>query len=278
LISSLANSAELIDPGGPQARQWRFGLTVVTVLAVIHIVAAVSRGGRLRYFFWPFNPIWLARRFWRGGYYAEARDAVWDFVMAMRLPYYFWLGLRGFAGTMVWFVIPITLLALGHKVPVLGFIGAFLLGVVLLYIPFLQMRFASENRFRGLFEIRAVRSRFKRAPWAFATALFVTLAFAIPLYLLKIEMIPREAAWLPSLFFVVFIFPARLITGWAYARSGRRQTPRHWFFRLTSRLWMLPTAAIYVVIVFFSQYAAWEGIGSLYEQHAFMLPVPFMGM
>ena len=41
---------------------------------------------------------------------------------------------------------------------------------------------------------------------------------------------------------------------------------------------MVPTAAVYVLIVFFSQYAAWNGIWSLYEQHAFLLPVPFMGM
>jgi hypothetical protein len=40
---------------------------------------------------------------------------------------------------------------------------------------------------------------------------------------------------------------------------------------------MAPIAAIYVAIVFFSQYAAWEGMLSLYEQHAFLIPVPFMG-
>jgi hypothetical protein len=279
VIASLANSAELIDPGGPKARTWRFWLTVLTVMAVIHIVGAVSRGGKLRHFLIPFgNPIWLARRMWRGGYYAEARDAVWDFVVALRLPHYFWLGMRGFVGTMVWLIVPITLMALGRKLPPVGFVGAICLGIILLYIPFLQMRFASENRFRGLFEVRAIRRRFQRAPWAFVAAFFVTLAFAVPLYLLKIEMIPREAAWLPSLVFIVFIYPARLLTGWAYARSGRRDSARHWFFRWTGRLVMLPLAAIYVVIVFFSQYAAWEGIWSLYEQHAFLLPVPFVGM
>jgi hypothetical protein len=278
-ISSLASSADLIDPDGPVARRWRVGLTVLTVLMLLHIVTACSRGGKLRHFLLPFtNPFWLARRLWRGGYYTEARDAVWDFVTALRLPFYFWLGIRGFAGTMVWLVVPISLLALGRSAPLLGFLGALMLGIVLLYVPFLQMRFAAENRFRALFELRAIRDRFRRAPWAFATAFFVTLAFAVPLYLLKIEMIPREAAWLPSLVFIVFIFPARLLTGWAYGRSAKRQTPRHWFFRLTSRLWMVPTAAVYVLIVFFSQYAAWNGIWSLYEQHAFLLPVPFMGM
>ena len=103
----------------------------------------------------------------------------------------------------------------------------------------------------------------------------MTLLFALPLYLLKIEMIPREAAWLPSLVFLVFIFPARLLTGWAYGRTLRRTTPRHWFFRWTGRLSMLPVVGFYVLIVYFTQFLAWDGIWSLYEQHAFLLPVPF---
>jgi hypothetical protein len=203
---------------------------------------------------------------------------VWDFVAALRLPYYFWLGARGFAGAFVWLAVPVTLLAVGRQAPPVGFVGAALLVGVVLYLPFLQVRFATENRFRALFELGRVRAQFRRAPWAFAAAFAITLLFALPLYVLKIEMIPREAAWLPTLVFLVFIFPARLLAGWAYGRAQRRQTPRHWFFRWTARLGMLPTALVYVVVVFFTQYAAWGGIGSLYEQHAFLLPVPFMGM
>ena len=77
-----------------------------------------------------------------------------------------------------------------------------------------------------------MRDHFRRAPLAFLIALVVTLLFALPLYLLKIEIIPREAAWLPSLVFVAFIFPARLLSGWAYARAERRTAPRHWFWRI----------------------------------------------
>jgi hypothetical protein len=185
---------------------------------------------------------------------------------------------RGFVGTLAWLLLPVTLIAVGRQAPVLGFVGFLLLGIVVLHLPFLQVRFAAENRFRALFEWRAVRAQFRRAPWAWFFALLVTLAFALPLYILKIEIVPREAAWLPSLFFVVFIFPARLLTGWAYARSLRRDRPRHWFFRWTGRLGMLPAAAFYVLIVYLSQYIAWSGIGSLYEQHAFLLPVPFVGL
>jgi hypothetical protein len=41
---------------------------------------------------------------------------------------------------------------------------------------------------------------------------------------------------------------------------------------------MLPVGLAYAVIVFFTQYTAWHGIWSLYEQHAFLLSVPFLSM
>jgi hypothetical protein len=279
LISSLATSAELVEPGGHPGRLWRNVLVVATVLVFCHIIAACARGGRVRHFLMPLgNPFWIVRRVRRGGAYASARDAVWEFLASLRLPYYFRLGFLGFLGTMIWLVLPVSMIAAGRRVPVLGLLGAIVLGVVVLPLPFLQMKFASEGELRALFSIRAIRQRFQRAPWAFAFALLLTLAFAVPLYLLKIEIIPRETAWLPSLVFVAFIYPARVLTGWAYGRSIRRDPPRHWFFRWTGRLAMLPVVAVYVLIVFLSQYTAWRGVWSLYEQHAFLLPVPFLGL
>jgi hypothetical protein len=151
------------------------------------------------------------------------------------------------------------------------------LALVLLYVPFLQIRFAVENRFRALFEWRMVRRHFAKAPYAFVFALFITLLFAIPLYLLKIETLPSEAAWLPSLFFIAFIFPARLLAGWAYGLAAHRPQPRHWFFRWTARMPLLPLTLLYCFIVFWTQYTSWNGVVSLYEQHAFLLPVPYLG-
>jgi Protein of unknown function (DUF4013) len=311
LVSSMALSAQIIDPGSVIARRWRLGLALLTALAVVHIATACARGGRLRYFFWPFNVVWLVRRLLRGGYYAEARDRVWDFVASLRLLYYFWLGLRGFAGSMVWLVLPVSLIAAGRLIGqqgsqqaggvgfLVGFAGFVQLLFVLLQLPFLQARFAAENRFKALFEWGDIVRGFARAPWAYAFALVVTLLSALPLYLLKIEMIPREATGfeglrfghlarlllldetlvvcLPELVFVMFIFPARLLTGWAYARSVKRPRYRHWFFTATAPLVTLPAAFFYVFVVFLSQYTSWNGIWSLYEQHAFLLPVPFVG-
>lgn len=279
LVGSFAQSAELIDPGGPVARGWRTALAVATVFSILHVAAACARGGRLRHFLWPIgHPLWLARRLREGGLYAEARDGFWEFVAALHLPHYFRLGLVGFLGTLAWLALPATLIAASGRAPLLGVIGALALAVIAPSLPFLQVRFAVEGRASALFSMRAVRDRFRRAPWAFAFALLVMLLAAIPLYLLKIEMIPREAAWLPSLVFVAFLAPARLLTGWAYARSGRRDRPRHWLIRALGRLAILPAAALYVLVVVLAQYTSWGGAWSLYEQHAFLLPVPFLNL
>src|SRR5262245_27690426 len=113
---------------------------------------------------------------------------------------------------MIWLVLPVTLLALANKTGplfgllrpairnpqsaaafvdlgyvagfLLGLVGLVLLALVLLYLPFLQVHFAAEGRFRAFFAIRTVRQRFRRATWMFAFAFFLTLLFALPLYLL----------------------------------------------------------------------------------------------
>lgn len=275
--SMMAASARLIEPGSRADRGWSLALTVLTVLVVLHIIGACWRGGKLRHFLWP-RPFRLLKELRRGGAYARARDAVCDFVIALRLPYYFWLGLRGFVGGLIWLFLPVSMLAAGQRAPVLGFLGGLALVFVLLYLPFLQTRFAAENRFRAMFEVRAVRQWFRRAPISFLLALAITLLFAVPLYLLKIEIIPREAAWLPSLVFVVFIFPTRLLTGWACGYAAHRKRNRNWFLRQFARFGMLPLAAAYVLIVFFTQFTSWHGLASLYEQHAFLVPVPFLGL
>ncbi len=279
LVGSLARSADLIDPGSPAARGWRVLLVIVAGLTVFHVLIACARGGRLRHFLWPFgHPFWLVRKLRQGGLYAESRDRFWAFLAALRPWYYFRLGFMGFFGTLAWLIVPAILISAGGRVPPLGVLGVLLLAVVVPFLPFLQVRYAVEGRISALFSRRAIRERFRRAPWAFAFSLMVLLLAAIPLYLLKIEMIPREAAWLPSLVFVLFLAPARLLTGWAYARSGRRDHPSHWSFRVLGRLAIVPVAAFYVLIVFFSQYTSWGGVATLYEQHAFLLPVPFLDM
>ncbi|HXT40835.1 MAG TPA: hypothetical protein VN887_12550 [Candidatus Angelobacter sp.] len=283
LISGMWKDAELIAPGGATAGRWHVAVLVLTVLAVLHVVWACLRGGRVWHFAWP-APIRFFKWLSTPDKFEMIRNAVVDFCAGLRLPYYFWLGARGFFGAFAWLLIPVGFLILAAQMPpdkgggFFSLVGGFLLMLVVLYLPFLQTHFALKNRFAALFAVGEVRRLFKRAPIAFWLSLFITLLFALPLYLLKIELPPREVAWLPSLLFVIFIFPARLLTGWAVGRANRRERPCHWFFRWTSRLALIPVVFFYVFFVYLTQYLSWNGSLSLLEQHAFMVPAPLMNL
>jgi hypothetical protein len=82
---------------------------------------------------------------------------------------------------------------------------------------------------------------------------------------------------MPGLF-RFFLAPAHVLVGWAYARSWRRYRPRHWSIRALGRIAIVPVAVFYVLIVVLAQYTSWLGIWSVYEQHAILLPVPFLNM
>ena len=282
LLASLLQDAKLIDPHSSITAGLRISLALLTGLVLSHIVWAWFRGGRFRHFLWP-APFQLIRQLRTGGMMSTARDAVWRFVVSLRAPYFFWLGFRGFVGAFLWLVIPITMLAFASRIGnglgvMIGLLGGLSLATVLLYLPFLQTQFAVENNFRAMFDVATVRRLFRQAPIAFWFAITITLLFAVPLYLLKIELTPREVAWLPSLVFVVFIFPARLLTGWAMGRAFRHGQRRHFIFRWSSRLAAIPVVSFYTLIVYATQYLSWYGAFSLYEQHAFLVPVPFLGM
>jgi hypothetical protein len=219
----------------------------------------------------------------RGRFYATARDRFWDFLTSLHLTQYFSLGLRGFIGALAWLLFPVLFLIGATELPdglavVSGLIGVPLMAILLLYLPFLQTHMAAENRLGAIFEVGTVRRLFRRAPLAFWLSLLITLLFALPLYLLKIEGTPREVAWLPSLVFIVFIFPARLLTGWAIGRARKRQDPRFFLARWAARLAALPVVGAFVFVLFFTRYTSWGGSWSLFEQHAFLLPVPFVNL
>src|SRR5262249_33609915 len=58
-VSSMARAASIIDPGSTTAGRWRTGLFILICLVAVHIGLVCARGGRVRYFFWPFNFVWL---------------------------------------------------------------------------------------------------------------------------------------------------------------------------------------------------------------------------
>jgi hypothetical protein len=282
-LSGLAEDAALIDPASRSARNWEIGVTILGTLAIVQVLWACVRGGKLRHFLWP-APVRLVRWTTTSGNWSALWTGGVAYLKGLRLPYYFWLGARGFTGAAVWLAVPVTLLFLGTRIApsagsgVMSFLGGGLLMLAAICVPFLQAHFGRENRWRALFELGTIRQEFRRAPMAFLTALLITLLFALPLYLLKVELPPKELTWLPSLVFVLFSLPARFLTGWALGRSGRHHEPRHWIFRGIGRLGMVPIVLAYVIWVYFSQFVSWNGAFGLWEQHAFLVPAPWLSL
>ncbi len=281
-VSGMWQDAELIASGSKVAIGWRIALYLVTFLTLGHILWACLRGGKLRHFFWP-APIRFFKWLKQEDKFSGIQKAVMDYLVDLRLGYYFKLGAFGFLGGLVWLIVPVSILIFASYTPaglafLISLVGGGLLLLVAMYLPFLQVHYAMENRFAAMFELQKIRQLFRQAPIAFWTALLVTLLFSIPLYLLKIEFPPKEIAWLPSLLFVVFIFPARMLCGWAVGRAIKHEQPRHFFFRFLGRLAALPVAFFYVFVVYLTQYLSWNGVYSLIEQHAFLVPAPMLSM
>ena len=276
-LAAMRDSAVIVNPNG--AGGWSVGLWIVTGLTSLHIIWAILRGGKLRHFAWP-APIKFIRWIGSTDKFTNARDALWDTVSELQLPYLFWLGTRGFAGTLLWLLIPVSLMILASNIAsnagiLVSLLGGLLLMGVLLYLPFMQVWFAKENRFGAFIEITAVHRLGNKAPFMFWLGLLLTLVLALPLFLLKVELMPSEITWLPALFFVIFGLPARLMVGWAMGRAVRRERARHftlrWFFRLAA----LPIVFGYTLILFLTQFILWNGPMSFLEQHAFLVPSPF---
>lgn len=277
--------AQLINPDSEQAAMLRFLAIGFSVFVMGYLMWAWARGGRLRHYLWP-QPVRFLREGWRPSTWSGLPDQLWDFTAALELPRLFSLGLRGALGTLIW-LIPAMLIAAmiengtNGLAGLVGFLSLLALGLVLLYLPMLQAHFAAENRFSALFEVKEIRSCFRRAPWAWLIAMiFGLVVLPIPLYLLKVEATPQEVVWLPCLVFVAFMLPARIGEGLALRRARRREEQTGWwamFSRWTVRILMLAVVGIYLVFLTVSQYTSWDGLGTWVQQHAILLPIPFLG-
>ncbi|MDB5391396.1 MAG: hypothetical protein JWM11_7042 [Planctomycetaceae bacterium] len=280
LLSWAAADARLIAPGSPADLGWHFALRIAMVLITIHICLALGRGGRLSCFFRPFkNLFWLRRQWKAGGYWTQAEQAVWDFVNQFRRSYYFWQGFKAWAGAMLWLVIPTALLAAASKpnggAAFISIIGGILLSIVLAWVPFLQARFSVDGRFAAFKELRTIREMYRRAPMCWALAAIVTYALSLPLFLATIVLPPQDALWLVTPIFIISIYPARVLTGWAYHQAAKREL-RTWFsIRLATGLVLMPVMMIYTLILFFTQFIGSSGKLVLFQHHALLLPRPF---
>ena len=281
-VADAASDAALIAPRSGVAIAWSIGLTLWCGFVAIHLVLAIARGGRLRLFFWPtpLNGLWLWKRLRRGDYIDVASLAVKEFIAALRLRHHFWLGLRGFVGAFVLLFIPTVLFGALNDTSkpgqiVLTLLGGLLLVLTLGWVPFLQARFAAENRLAAMRELRSIRELFRRTPIIFLLALVVLYALSLPLYLFKLFEVPQDLRWALTPIFIVSIYPAKILIGWAYSRAVKKER-RGWFIvRCVCNVLFLPLLSFYVFMLFFTPAVGAAGRAILFQHHAVLLPWPF---
>jgi hypothetical protein len=263
--------ARLIEAEGGAARALGIAFYALLLLVGAHLgLALLAGGGRARAFFRPLENLRRARD--RALLGAElARE------LAAELHPLRWLalGARGFAGAFAWLVIPSALLASAARTPALTVAGGVLMLPVAAWLPFLQARFAQQDRLGAFLEWREVRTLFRRAPLTWLTAALATYVLTLPLYLLKILVPPADAAWLLTLVFTASILPVKLITGWAYRRAIAAEAEAHAALTWSCRVALAPALAAYVVLLFLTRWIDAHGAAGLFAQHAFLLPAPF---
>ena len=295
LITDWAYSSELIQPGSNRALSLRIVARVLSLLWVLWIVWAIARGGRWRNFLVP-RPIRFVRAILSKAFWLDIEDRWWSFLNRLHLWRLIKLGFQASLGAWIWIAIPalLILVSLGAAPEVkteqqgglalLGLLGALLMTRAIQYLPTLQTYMALQKsiagknprlRLYGILDRSAARNVFRRVPLTYAFANILFLALAIPLYLLRIESIPPELWFFLSIFFVVFMFPAKLFIGWMIRRSRSKTKDAWWPLRWIAWIPHLAAIGIYVGFLYLGKFALWEGGASLLFQHAFLPPVPF---
>jgi len=194
VLADRAADASLIDPGSATAAGLNTTTGVVAILIGVHLCLALARGGSMGCFLRPIRNIrWLVTRLKDGDYWVPAEWNIREFVAGLRLKHHFWLGIRGFAGAFLWLLVPTSMLAAASRTDgliAITVLGGLTLIVVFAWMPFLQARFAAENRFGAMFELRTIQELFRRAPFSWLLTVVLVYVLALPLYLAKVKLPP----------------------------------------------------------------------------------------
>ncbi|MEM6916923.1 MAG: hypothetical protein AAF491_10190, partial [Verrucomicrobiota bacterium] len=168
LVHSFWRDAELIEAGSRNSQNLRFVLALLIVLISLHVLAAVLRGGRLRHFFLPAPFLWFQ---WLSGRKPIPRpeDTGKFLIQTMRkVGHLFRLGFFGFLGGALWLALPVLILFLASSaknegLALLGSLfGGILLGIAILFVPFLQTRYAISSRFSQFFGMTEAKRLFRQ--------------------------------------------------------------------------------------------------------------------
>lgn len=279
----VSDAAVILGATHERVLQMQFNLRILQAIIAVHLMLAIARGGLVGCFLRPIkNVIWFIRKTFTPRGREEMSTGIEQVLQVVRPVHHFWIGLKAFFGAVLWLLIPTGLMvafsAPDRTAPIFGllsFIGVLLMIPVSAQLPMLQVHQAVTGRFRDIFSISAARRVIRNAPlsWMLTTVLMYVMTF--PLYLTKIKLLPADAMFVLTPFFIVLTYPSRVLVAWAYHR-GMKQIRPAWFpFRWSIRLLMIPLLAFHAGLVFLTPFVSELGKTAPLENQAFLGPVPY---
>ncbi|MCA9009839.1 MAG: hypothetical protein KDB01_08835 [Planctomycetaceae bacterium] len=279
----VSDAAVILGAHHPRVVQMQTTLQVMQWIIAIHLLLAIFRGGTVGCFLRPFkNIIWFLRKSLTRRGRSEISAGTEQVLQLVKPLQHFWIGLKSFIGAVLWLLIPTSLLVVysapGRTEPIFGllsFLGGILMIPVMAWLPQLQVHQAVTGRFTSIFSIRAARQVVRNAPWSWVIASVLLYAMTLPLYLAKIKLLPADALLVLTPFFIVLIYPARIMVAWAYHRGMNTSKAAKWPYRWASALMMLPLLAGYATFLFATPLISELGKAAPLENQAFLGPVPY---
>ena len=244
------------------------------ILALVTLLAAVVR---------TFRNAFKLKSAIQSGEWTESVNYWSDRLAELFQPWHhFKLALQGTAGALLWLAIPTFLLSVGTAAPRQnpgpGYFASFAGGIIMIpvaaWLPLLQCHQAATGRFGAIFEIRVAREIIRRVPVRWAISTIILYGLAIPLYLSKIIVPPADATWLFTPLFILIIYPSRILMAWVYGSGLGRKSRTTRLVRWPVKVFMVPMIGFYSLIVFFIPLISEVGTRAMYENHAFLLPIP----
>jgi len=282
LVAAAADDAAVVAPDSQTAAAWAWARSSVMLAVGLHLVAALAAGPSLAAFVRPVRNLRRVAGGVRDGtLWRSAATALGRLVDVMSPLATFRLGVGGFLGGLAWVAVPTVLFAAARfsdrrGAPLVSLVGSLLLATVLMWVPFLQARYAATGRASAFVEVGVVREWFRRAPLAMLLALVVLLGLTLPLHLLKVVVPPRDAIWLLTPLFVILILPGRLAVGWAAARAGGRPGRAWPVTRAVAGALAWLAVLAYLAVLFLVPVVDALGNRVLFDHHAVLLPTPFL--
>jgi hypothetical protein len=279
----VSDAAVILGTMHPRVIQMQTVLQITQWIIAVHLMLAICRGGTFGCFLRPFkNIVWFLQKILTRKGREEMSAGTQRVLQLVRPIQHFWIGLKAFVGAVLWLLIPTSLLvaysAPGRTAPIFGvlsFLGGVLMIPVAAWLPQLQVHQAVTGRFGSIFSVRAARQVIRRTPvsWMLTTVLMYLMT--LPLYLTKIKLLPADALLVLTPFFIILIYPARILVAWAYHRGMSRPQVAAWPYRWTTKFLILPLLAGYAGFLFLTPLISELGKSAPLENHAFLSPVPY---